>query len=190
MTVDGLTCEYAINPLGIDAAHPRFSWVFDIGQFVSGWTELRVNGPRGSKVTLRHAGRVNYENQALDARNSRGAPQTDSYILKGDGPEVVGDLTSARASVKTVRGPVAVDWQRSDGSFALRASVPVNTSAGVHVPSLGLRDVAIRESGKTVWAAGAYVHGADGISNGRETDDGVVFDAGSGSYVFEMTGRS
>jgi len=27
MTAAGLTCEYAVNPLGIDVAHPRFSWV-------------------------------------------------------------------------------------------------------------------------------------------------------------------
>jgi len=27
MTVEDLRCEYAVNPLGIDVAHPRFSWV-------------------------------------------------------------------------------------------------------------------------------------------------------------------
>ncbi|MHC4981620.1 MAG: family 78 glycoside hydrolase catalytic domain [Planctomycetota bacterium] len=67
------------------------SYIFDLGQYISGRVELRVRGPRGTKVTLRHAGRVNYETASLDTRNNRAwsvALQTDSYILKGNGLEV------------------------------------------------------------------------------------------------------
>lgn len=69
----------------------RGSVIFDMGQYVSGWTELRVRGPRGAKVALRHAGRVNYEASALDSRNNlfvHTAHQTDTYTLKGEGLEV------------------------------------------------------------------------------------------------------
>jgi alpha-L-rhamnosidase len=66
------------------------STIFDLGQYISGWTALRVQGPAGTVVTLRHAGRVNYDTGRLDMRNNLSwhlAPQTDSYILRGVGVE-------------------------------------------------------------------------------------------------------
>ncbi len=67
------------------------SHIFDMGQHFSGWARLRVKGPRGARVTLRYAGRVNYDVPALDRRNNlwfTDAEQTDSYVLKGGGVEV------------------------------------------------------------------------------------------------------
>lgn len=62
-------------------------YVYDFGQNFTGWTRLCVNGPKGTKVTLKHASRV-YDDYRLDARNNHGAEQTDTYILKGEGTEV------------------------------------------------------------------------------------------------------
>jgi len=62
-------------------------YIYDFGQNFSGWARLRVSGPRGANVTLRHAGRL-YDDHRLDARNNGGANQTDTYILKGEGVEV------------------------------------------------------------------------------------------------------
>jgi len=62
-------------------------YIYDFGQHFSGWTRLRVSGPRGTKVTIKHAGTV-YDDGRLDTRNQGGAAQTDSYILKGEGVEV------------------------------------------------------------------------------------------------------
>jgi len=61
--------------------------IYDFGQNFSGWARLRMSGQRGTKVTLRHAGRL-YGDHRLDARNNSGANQTDTYILKGEGVEV------------------------------------------------------------------------------------------------------
>ncbi len=61
--------------------------VYDFGQHFSGWTKLHVSGPRGSKVTLKYAGKV-YDDNRIDWRNNQGAQQTDTYILKGEGTEV------------------------------------------------------------------------------------------------------
>ncbi|MCE5280100.1 MAG: family 78 glycoside hydrolase catalytic domain [Planctomycetaceae bacterium] len=64
------------------------AYIFDMGQYVSGWTELRVQGPAGTVVTLEHAGRVNYDTGKLDTRNQMAwhpSPQTDSYTLRGSG---------------------------------------------------------------------------------------------------------
>src|SRR5450432_2871699 len=30
--IDRMTCEYRINPLGLDEAHPRFAWTFRSSQ--------------------------------------------------------------------------------------------------------------------------------------------------------------
>ena len=71
------------------------AYIFDMGQFISGWVELRARGPRGTVVTLRHAGRVNVDISSLDCRNNMSygkatavADQTDTYTLKGEGLEV------------------------------------------------------------------------------------------------------
>ena len=61
-------------------------YVFDFGQNMSGWTRLRVRGPRGTKVQLRYSSRA-HDDGRLDTRPNRGATQTDTYTLKGKGPE-------------------------------------------------------------------------------------------------------
>lgn len=62
-------------------------YVFDMGQNFSGWVELRVSGPRGSRVRLRHA-ELLYENGMINQENLRSARSEDVYILKGDGEEI------------------------------------------------------------------------------------------------------
>jgi hypothetical protein len=79
-------------------------------------------------------------------------------------PHVLGDLTQASASFKTVRGMV-------------------------HVPKTGLRNVAVTESGRSVWKAGAFVTGTPGLYTASEDSEYITFDVGSGSYSFELTGQ-
>jgi alpha-L-rhamnosidase len=62
-------------------------YVYDFGQHFSGWTRLRLKGPRGAQITIRHAGAIN-ANGRLDTSNQGGAAQTDTYVLKGEGVEV------------------------------------------------------------------------------------------------------
>jgi alpha-L-rhamnosidase len=52
-----------------------------------GWCRLHVRGPRGTEVQLRHAETLNPDGTLYTA-NLRGARATDTYILKGGGPEV------------------------------------------------------------------------------------------------------
>lgn len=57
----------------------------DFGQVFSGWVRLRLDGPAGSTVTIRHAellveGQPEYE-------TNRSAKATDRYVLRGGGPE-------------------------------------------------------------------------------------------------------
>jgi alpha-L-rhamnosidase len=66
---------------------PAGETVFDLGQNMVGWVRLKVSGPAGTTVRLRHA-------EVLDKAgnfytdNLRGAQQTVRYILKGGGTEI------------------------------------------------------------------------------------------------------
>ena len=97
-------------------------------------------------------------------------------------PCIVGDLTYAKASIKTAYGMVSSSWKRNDDSFTLKVTLPVSSQAKVSVPKMGLKNVTISEGGETIWKDNLYVGGVAGITNGSESNDYVTFDVGSGSY--------
>ena len=103
-------------------------------------------------------------------------------------PLVPDGLDDARASMRTVRGCVSSAWQRTGDRLTLEVGIPANATASVTVPTLGLKDVKIAESGKDVWAGGEFGAGTDGIFGAGESAGGVSFAIGSGTYRFEMTG--
>ena len=61
-------------------------YVFDLGQNFAGWVRLRVEGPRGSKVTMRYAELIDGEGM-INVKPNRRAESTDAYFLKGEGVE-------------------------------------------------------------------------------------------------------
>jgi alpha-L-rhamnosidase len=61
--------------------------VYDLGQNMVGFVRLRVSGPAGTTVRLRHAERLNPDGSIYTA-NLRTARATDTYVLKGEGLEV------------------------------------------------------------------------------------------------------
>lgn len=66
---------------------PEGDVVFDMGQNLVGRIRLRVEGPAGTTVTLRHAEVLDKDGNFYTA-NLRAAKQLVSYTLKGGGPEV------------------------------------------------------------------------------------------------------
>jgi alpha-L-rhamnosidase len=62
-------------------------FVYDFGQNFTGWVKLRVSGPHGTEVKLRHA-EVLYKDGTLNTAPNRKAEATEVYILKGEGEEV------------------------------------------------------------------------------------------------------
>ncbi len=66
---------------------PAGETVVDFGQNMVGWVRLKVNGPAGTVVTLKHAEVLDKAGN-LYTENLRAARQTNTYILKGGGPEV------------------------------------------------------------------------------------------------------
>jgi alpha-L-rhamnosidase len=61
-------------------------YVFDMGQNMSGWVQLRVQGSAGTQVTLRFAELV-YPDGTINRENLEAAKSRDIYTLKGEGQE-------------------------------------------------------------------------------------------------------
>jgi len=74
-----------IVPLKMTTPQPGV-YVFDMGQNMSGWARLRVEGPAGTKVQMRYS-ELLYENGMINRENIRGAKSRDIYILRGSGEE-------------------------------------------------------------------------------------------------------
>jgi hypothetical protein len=84
---------------------------------------------------------------------------------------------------------VSSSWKKTGDSLTLDVAIPVNSKAKVSVPTVGLRNVAVKESGELIWKAGRFIKGASGITAGGESKDYITFDVGSGAYVFRLTGQ-
>ena len=75
-----------ITPIALITT-PKGEQVFDMGQNMVGWVRLKVHGPAGTKVTLRHAEVLDkFGNFYTD--NLRLATQKVQYTLKGTGEEI------------------------------------------------------------------------------------------------------
>ena len=103
-------------------------------------------------------------------------------------PHALGDLKHAEASIKTVRGIISSSWKRTKNSFLLEIEIPVNSTAKVSVPTLGLNEFAITEGGKAIWKNDTYIDGVAGVADARGDIDWVTFDIGSGRYCFKLSG--
>lgn len=75
-----------IKPVSVKQLKPGV-YIFDMGQNMVGWCRLRVSGPAGTCITLRHAETL-LPDGSLYTANLRGARVTDTYILRGGHKEV------------------------------------------------------------------------------------------------------
>jgi alpha-L-rhamnosidase len=75
-----------IKPVSVKQLRPGV-FIFDMGQNMVGWCRLKVSGPKGTAVTLRHAETLNPDG-SLYVANLRSAKAEDIYALKGEGAEV------------------------------------------------------------------------------------------------------
>jgi alpha-L-rhamnosidase len=66
---------------------PSGAFLFDFGQNFTGWVRLKVEGPMGTEVRLRHS-ELLHEDGTLNVGPNENAEATDVYVLHGGGPEV------------------------------------------------------------------------------------------------------
>jgi alpha-L-rhamnosidase len=90
---------------------------------------------------------------------------------------VLGNLVWARARYDSIHGPIISDWKREANRFALRVSIPANTTATVNLPTKSAE--AITESGKPL-------DQSPGVKFQRIEGDHAVVVIGSGEYSFAV----
>ena len=81
-----------VQPVAEVRARRRWSpapgtYVFDLGQNIAGWARLVVRGPRGTAVRMRFAEVLGPDGRNVSQVNLRSAKATDTYVLRGGGPE-------------------------------------------------------------------------------------------------------
>jgi alpha-L-rhamnosidase len=66
-------------------------WIFDLGQNIAGWAQIKLRAPVGTELTLRFSEILSADGLALDlittGPHATGLPQTDIYVCKGGGEE-------------------------------------------------------------------------------------------------------
>jgi len=110
-------------------------YVFDMGQNMSGWARLRVQGAAGAKVTMRYA-EILYDNGMINRENIRAAKSRDIYTLRGGGEETYEarftyhgfryvEVTGypGTPGIDSIRGRVVHTAVASVGSFAASTQI-------------------------------------------------------------------
>ena len=90
-------------------------------------------------------------------------------------PIPVGDLTWVKAHYDSLYGRIVSNWRILGDQLAMEVTIPANTTATIHVPTLD--PAAVTESGQPVASA-------SGIKFLRMEGDAAVIAVGSGSYLF------
>ena len=117
-----------LNPISVKEVKPGM-YVFDMGQNMVGWAQLRVNAPSGTEVKLRFSEAINKDG-TLYLDNIRSADVTDVYICKGGDEEIweprftyhgfrYVEVTGypGKPKLSTIRGHVVHDNVALIGSF-------------------------------------------------------------------------
>jgi alpha-L-rhamnosidase len=91
-------------------------------------------------------------------------------------PEPVGDLRFVKASHRSPYGLIVSDWQKQDGVFRWKVTIPANATATLYVPATSAEGVT--ESGKPIVQA-------RGVQLLRMEQGRAVVRVGSGKYAFQ-----
>lgn len=81
----------AVKPVAVSPAR-NGGWILDMGQNMTGWLQIRVQGSSGREIRMRFAETLMPGGDELDTLTTgtyvTGADQTDVYVCNGDGIEV------------------------------------------------------------------------------------------------------
>ena len=91
-------------------------------------------------------------------------------------PQPVGTVTWVKASYDSLHGRISSHWERADGGFRLRVTIPPNTTATVFVP--------VRPGG-TVREGGRPAERSEGVQYLRTEAGRAVYAVASGEYDFQ-----
>ena len=163
--VTNLRCEYRENPLGLDVAKPRLSWVM-------AWDGKKAQGGMNSlnHYAFGFVGEYPFGMIGGIQPDSPGYKRIRIQPVIGDG------LTWANARYDSNHGLIACHWRRENGKLSITATIPANTTATVCMPA---KDPA------GVTEFGAPATKSAGVKFLRMEDGEAVFEVGSGAYRFQ-----
>lgn len=101
-------------------------------------------------------------------------------------PHVPRGLDFVNASLETVAGQVASNWEKNTGSFNYEVIVPANTTATVVLPLLGFKDITVFEGDAKIWEKDSFVKGVPGILDVVKNDERLKIKIESGKYNFRL----
>jgi len=88
-------------------------------------------------------------------------------------PQPVGDITWAKGNFHSPYGWIKTDWKKDNNKFILHISIPVNTTATVHIPT---------GANSKITMNGTSIDG----NNIKIKDGAAIIETGSGEYSFEV----
>jgi alpha-L-rhamnosidase len=97
----------------------------------------------------------------------------DKIIIR---PQMVSNVNWVKAKYKSVRGEIVCEWKRSDSSFQIDLTIPVNTTALVYIPTSDL---------ESVMEGNMDISDINDIELIRMEKGNAIFKIGSGKYSFE-----
>jgi alpha-L-rhamnosidase len=104
-------------------------------------------------------------------------------------PQPLGDLDWVKASYPTMYGQARVHWSRCRDSLHMDVTIPANTAAEIHIPTLGHGDATIREGEAIVVERGKPVSTTPSLRAISVDEHYARFDAGAGMYRFQVQWR-
>ncbi|HXP61531.1 MAG TPA: family 78 glycoside hydrolase catalytic domain [Dongiaceae bacterium] len=99
-------------------------------------------------------------------------PGFKKVIIK---PAMVGDVTWAKATFKSLRGDILSSWTRNESGCTLKVSLPPNTTATVSIPAKSPREVT---------ESGVLAERSPGVRFIRQEGQRALFEVASGEYDF------
>ena len=96
------------------------------------------------------------------------------------------DLRFADGRIRSLYGPVACRWIKTDTGYRINLSIPVNCSAEVFLPIPGNKNPLLMEGDSPVYTTGRFLTGIEGIKMVDEKEDRLIIRIGSGRYSFEL----
>ena len=90
-------------------------------------------------------------------------------------PQMIGNLTFAKAQYASIYGPIKSEWQVSENTSSWFVSIPVNTRATVYIPTV---------KNETVKEGDDLASNAVGVKFIKVENGSTVYDVGSGDYTF------
>ena len=101
-------------------------------------------------------------------------------------PELVHGLDWLSASTNTINGLITSAWHRVGSGYTLKITIPVGSTATVHLPMLKVEDPILTESGQPLTANGNI----SGILQVGTLHENYIVKIGSGNYTFTVAERS